>query len=72
MEQASILLLCYLRREQRINKFPTTMTGAAVSSYAIPGLHYKPTLSDLEASSDAYVLWTFSYAICFENHTRVV
>lgn len=25
------------------------MTGAAVSAYAILGLHYKPTLSDLEA-----------------------
>lgn len=48
------------------------MTGVAVSSYAIPGLYYKPTLSNLEASSDAYVLWTFSYVICFENYTRVV
>jgi len=46
------------------------MTGAALSSYRIPGLHYKPTLSDLGASSDAYVLWTVSYAICFENYIR--
>jgi len=41
------------------------MTGAAVSSYVILILHYKPTLSDLGASSDAYVLWTLSYCNLF-------
>jgi len=69
MKQAAIFLLYHLR-EQRFNKFLITMTGAALSSYGISGLHYKPTLSNLGASSDAYVFWTLSYGICFENHTR--
>ena len=41
---------------KKIDNFPTTMAGAAVMpSYVIPGLHYDPTLADLEASSDVYV-----------------
>lgn len=55
MCMAAILLLYFLRREQRINIFPATMTGTAVSAYAIPGLHYKPTLSGLEALSKTHV-----------------
>ncbi len=52
---AAILLLYYLRREQKIDIFPATMTGTAVSAYAIPGLHYKPTLSGSAASSETHV-----------------
>lgn len=53
---------------QRFNKLLIIITDAALSSYKISSLHYKSTLSDLEISSDAYVLWTLFYVICFENH----
>ena len=43
-------------RVKGIVTFTTIMAGSAVPSYTISGLHYDPTLSDLEASSDVYVL----------------
>lgn len=44
------------------------MTGAvAISSYALPGLHFEPTLADLQASSTAYVIQTLSDMIWCET-----
>ena len=46
----------------------TDMMGAVVmSSYALPGLHFKPTLADLQASSTVYVIYNLFHMICCET-----
>ncbi len=58
-----------IQKERRVSViFLTDMTGAvAMSSYALPGLHFEPTPADLQASSTAYVIHNLSHMICCET-----
>ena len=60
-------LLIQKERRVSVNSL-MDMTGAvAMSSYALPGLHFEPTLADLQASSTAYVTHDLSHMIYHET-----